>query len=268
MRIALFPVQKSYQVAVSSQMLSRIVLLLVMLIPQENAWAADDVSSQDFLVASSGLGLAVGLELAKSRFTPETPRFSKPSGLDAYMRDKFRREGSGQHQAELWSDRLIYGVSMSSMIWGPLAVDDREKSLLINMKVFAVNSVVTNLTKIIVARERPYKHFGTRPSWGSKDNTSFFSGHSSVAFSQAVCNAMILSDYYPDQEALIWSSLLALAGTTAYLRVASDMHYFSDIVIGASVGSLIAWSITRYELDRFEANNARNFRLSLRIPLG
>ncbi len=252
------------------RIISSLLYILMSLMPQTELFAGDEVKQQDILLASSGLGLAIGLELAKSHLTPEIPRFSTPLAIDTYMRDKFRRGAGDLDKAEIWSDRLIYGVSLSSLIWGPLVADDRAKSFLINMEVFSLNSLVTNLTKILVARERPYKHFGTRESLQARDNTSFFSGHSSVAFSQAVCNAMILSEHYPDQEAVIWSSLLTLAGTTAYLRVASDMHYFSDIIVGAAVGSLIAWTLTRHELNRFEKkySNGMNFSISLRIPLG
>jgi len=138
------------------------------------------------------------------------------------------------------------------------------------MEVFATNSIITNIAKILAARERPYHHYGTAPDRGAKDYASFFSGHSSVAFSQAVSNAMILSDHNPEQKELIWSSLLSLAGVTAYLRVAGDMHYFSDIVVGAGVGSLVAWSITRFELDRFKdaSNSGGDIIFTLKIPLG
>lgn len=228
-------------------------------------------SEQDFLLASAGMGVAIGLELfAKDHFMPSEPRLSDPNQLDLMLRSKLYLGTARQAQAELWSDRLIYGVSLSSLTWGPLLAKDTERAALINMEVFSINSVITNLIKVSVARERPYHYFKTRHSEGAKDFASFFSGHSSVAFSQAVTNAMILSQDFPKQEGMIWSSLLTLAGATAYLRVAGDMHYFSDIVVGAGVGSLIAWSITRYELERFgeDSGSDETFVISFKIPLG
>ena len=37
----------------------------------------------------------------------------------------------------------------------------------------------------------------------------------------------------------IWISALGLASATGYLRMAADKHYFSDVLTGAVVGSLV-----------------------------
>lgn len=227
------------------------------------------------------MGLALGLELyGKSHFVPDAPRFSSPNSFDRYMRDKLWAGVNEQDRARAWSDRLIYGVSMSSLLWGPLLAEDRELALLINTRVFAANSIMTNIVKIVAARERPYSHFQTRESEGKKDYTSFYSGHSSVAFSQAVANSMILSRSYPQHGSLIWSTLMSTAGVTALLRVGGDMHYFSDILTGALSGSFIAWVVTRAELKKYgkyesEARTSllmhgtgSNFVVSVKIPLG
>ena len=226
---------------------------------------------RDFLLAASGLGVAAGLELfAKEHFMPEAPRYTDPNPVDKAIRDVLYRGPSRQNLIIKWSDRLLYGVSFSSMVWGPLSVDDYKRSALINMEVLAANGIVTNVVKMLSARERPYHHFDTWPSQGSDDFASFFSGHTSVAFSQAVTNAMLLSEQYPEKETLIWSSLLGTAGLTAYLRLASDMHYFTDVLVGAGIGSLIAWGITSYEMKRFENNTnpGLEFNMSMKIPLG
>jgi len=242
---------------------------------------AQQISTQDWIVTGTELGLALGLEVyGKPYLMPDEPRFSDPNSVDRFMRDKLWSGPDKQDISRAWSDRLIYGVSMSSLLWGPLLADNSKEALLINARVFAANSLLTNIVKMSAARERPYHHFDTRPSEGSKDFTSFFSGHSSVAFSQAVANAMILSRSYPEHDSMIWSTLLGVAGLTAYLRIAGDMHYFSDVIVGAAMGSLVAWSVTRIELNRFDkANNGAgtllkyqgagsNFMVSLKIPLG
>ncbi len=223
----------------------------------------------------------MGLELyGKSHFVPDEPRFSNPNSIDRFMRDEIWRGVHKQDRARNWSDGLLYGVSMSSLVWGPVLAEDTKLALHINARVFAANSLLTNLVKITAARERPYHHYGTRDSEGATDFTSFYSGHSSVAFSQGVTNAMILSRTYPEHKSTIWSTLLGAAGLTAYLRVAGDMHYFTDILTGAVMGSLVAWSITSFELNRFEQGDdeantlhryqgaGSNFIVSLKIPLG
>jgi membrane-associated phospholipid phosphatase len=228
-------------------------------------------TEKDFLVASAGVGIATWIELyAKEHYTPSTPRFGRPNSFDEKMRNILYLGPEKQSAAEKMSDKLIYSVSISSLIWAPLLTEEWERSLLINMEVFALNGIATNLTKILVGRERPYHHYGTRSSMGAKDNASFISGHSSVAFSQAVTNGILLSEAYPEQEALIWASLIAAASGTAYLRVAGDMHYFTDVLFGAGVGSLIAWTITQYELKRFEESDdtGTKFLIKMEIPLG
>ena len=227
------------------------------------------------------MGLALGLELyGKSNFVPETPRFTSPNSFDRTMRDKIWAGVNKQDGARAWSDRLIYGVSMSSLVWGPWLAEDTDLAILINARVFALNSIATNIVKIAAARERPYSHFQTRVSEGNKDYTSFYSGHSSVAFSQAVTNSMILSRNYPQHASAIWSTLIGTAGVTALLRVGGDMHYFSDILTGAISGSLIGWLVTRSELKKYGKyesevrtswlleGSGSNFIVSLKIPLG
>ncbi len=250
---------------------TRIIIFLAVGSLGSEAFCRNQPSQEELLIGVAGVGLAVGIELyAKDHLLPSEPRFSIPNRLDAAFRKKMYWGPTRQEQARLYSDGLIYGVSLSSMVWGPLAAKDPKLATLINLEVFAVNSMVTNLIKIVTARERPYHYYGTAPDRGPIDYASFISGHSSVAFSQAVANAMILSETYPDQSTLIWSTLLTTAGVTAYFRVAADVHYFSDIVVGAGIGSLIAWGISRYELDRFQEKPSSGtlFRLSFKMSLG
>ncbi|MCF7824130.1 MAG: phosphatase PAP2 family protein [Candidatus Marinimicrobia bacterium] len=237
----------------------------------QNVKAQTNPTQRDWFIAGSGLGVAVGLELfGKDHLLPDRPRWINTNSVDGLMRGFIYKDVKRQELAERWSDRLLYGVSMSSLLWGPALADEHESAALINTEVFAVNSIITNLIKITTARERPYSHFGTTASRGTVDYASFVSGHSSVAFSQAVSNAIILSKYHPQNKELIWSSLLSIAGCTAYLRVAGDMHYFSDVTVGAALGSIIAWVITKNELKRFQDDSGSNidFTLSLKIPLG
>ena len=238
------------------------------------------ISVGDWSSTGLSLGLAAGLELyGKDRLVSEYPRFKDPNAFDRIMREKLWLGEVRQEQARVWSDILIYGVSMSSILWGPLMTDNPEHALLINARVFSANSILTNLIKIMSARERPYHHYQTRDPEGSKDFTSFYSGHSSVAFSQAVTNGVLLSHSIPQHEVFMWTSLLGLASTTAYLRVAGDMHYFSDILIGALSGSMVAWVITQSEVKRLnldasggggfrKGNRGEDFLLTIKIPLG
>jgi membrane-associated phospholipid phosphatase len=41
----------------------------------------------------------------------------------------------------------------------------------------------------------------------------------------------------------VWGSGLLLASTIGYLRIAADKHYLSDVLVGASVGSLVGFAV-------------------------
>ena len=246
-------------------------VLLILLLNSNDLSGQRKPTQSDFLPATLGFGVAAGLEVfGKSRLIPPEPRWSKPNRLDQTMRERIFWGTDGQNAAITWSDRLLYGISFSSLLWGPLLDDNRERSALVNYEVLTANALVTNFVKILAARERPYSYYSTMESRGADDFASFFSGHTSVAFSQAITNALMLSQSYPDREVLIWASLVGSAGLTAYFRVAGDQHYFTDVIAGAVVGSAIAWLITSYELDRFPGpeEQSSNWTINLKIPLG
>ncbi len=41
----------------------------------------------------------------------------------------------------------------------------------------------------------------------------------------------------------IWGAGLSLAVATAYLRIAADRHYASDVTVGAAIGSLTGFAV-------------------------
>ena len=49
----------------------------------------------------------------------------------------------------------------------------------------------------------------------------------------------MLTNYSEIDKRIIWISALGLASATGYFRIAADKHYFSDVFVGAIVGSLI-----------------------------
>jgi membrane-associated phospholipid phosphatase len=98
------------------------------------------------------------------------------------------------------------------------------------------------LAKNIVYRMRP----------NGSDNQSFFSGHSSTAFCTASYISLELGDWYDRWEftktndALrltlkIGSDISLYAGATyvAYARMHDEKHYFSDVAVGAVVGTVV-----------------------------
>jgi membrane-associated phospholipid phosphatase len=95
---------------------------------------------------------------------------------------------------------------------------------------------------------------------------SFFSGHAALSFASAVFISTVYSRYYPDSKwrSVIWGSSLLMASITASLRVISGMHFLSDILIGAAVGSVIGYLVPLiHEINKNQnkedlINNSRN----------
>jgi membrane-associated phospholipid phosphatase len=103
---------------------------------------------------------------------------------------------------------------------------------------------VNQLVKFLAVRERPDAHArrmadpSTHPRTVD-DDLSFNSGHTteSVSLAVAACTLASLRGYR--LAPLVWATTLPLAGVTAYLRIAADRHYFTDVLTGAITGTLI-----------------------------
>jgi membrane-associated phospholipid phosphatase len=107
---------------------------------------------------------------------------------------------------------------------------------------------VVHTTKILIKRKRPYTYNKNVPLKYKSDSSSrlsFFSGHTTHAFSSAVFLSTVYSKYYPDSKLkpYIWGVSLLSASITGYLRYASGNHFPTDIIMGAVIGSAIGYLI-------------------------
>jgi membrane-associated phospholipid phosphatase len=74
---------------------------------------------------------------------------------------------------------------------------------------------------------------------------SFFSGHTTVAFASAIFLSTVYSDYHPDSKwkPYIWVGSLLTASVVGYLRYDAGMHFPTDNLVSAIVGSAIGYAI-------------------------
>lgn len=76
---------------------------------------------------------------------------------------------------------------------------------------------------------------------------SFFSGHTSAAFTIAVFTGEWFSEFYPNSayKSLVWATSLSLAGFVGALRIAAGKHYPTDVVVGALAGTGISLAVIK-----------------------
>jgi len=122
----------------------------------------------------------------------------------------------------------------------------------IDTEALLTTTFITLGAQRLIARQRPWvaaclkDPTGADCSTGSAANTSFPSGHTSVAFTSAVLECVNHGEM--DVERKGWSVAacpltLSLATLTGILRIASDRHYASDVVVGALLGAGIGYLV-------------------------
>ncbi|HTB71493.1 MAG TPA: phosphatase PAP2 family protein [Solirubrobacteraceae bacterium] len=108
--------------------------------------------------------------------------------------------------------------------------------------VYAVNTAV----KLLVRRSRPQLR-DLPPLIGTPTTLSFPSAHASTAFAGALAYS---------RAGLPASPLYALAGALAYSRLYLGVHYPSDVLAGALLGTAVAVVRTRTDRDRADPRTA------------
>ena len=141
-----------------------------------------------------------------------------------------------------WVVRLLDTVSRvgDGWIWFaiivclPIATGPVGTSASVRMVgVGIVDLIVYKIIKRWIARPRPYRTCpGIRACTRSLDEFSFPSGHTlhSAAFS------LILTVYFPMSALFVWPLTILIALS----RIVLGLHYPSDVLVGALIGSLTA----------------------------
>jgi membrane-associated phospholipid phosphatase len=136
---------------------------------------------------------------------------------------------------------------------------------LVYAEAHAATALLTTLAKITVARPRPYTH-NERPELerlereqGSSAYVSFFSGHSSHAYTAAMAGSILYAMRTDDLAArhTVWGLEFSLAALTAQLRVCAGRHYRTDVWLGTLVGAGIGLAVpalNRMPLSRIRAS--------------
>jgi lipid A 4'-phosphatase len=108
--------------------------------------------------------------------------------------------------------------------------------------VVAVSGLLADLLKVVFGRARPKLLFAGDVygfSWGATqaDHWSLPSGHATTAAALATAFSLL----WPRGITAYWlAALLVMAS-----RIVIDAHYLSDVIAGAALGAIVAWTIWR-----------------------
>ncbi|HET9131838.1 MAG TPA: phosphatase PAP2 family protein [Terriglobia bacterium] len=100
-------------------------------------------------------------------------------------------------------------------------------------------SIVTGVLKVAFNRERPDKPMGSGSFWGG--GNSFPSGHAAATWSFAT----VIARRYRDKP-LVGISAYGVATAVSFARVGGLNHYPSDVLVGATIGTLVGRFVLRH----------------------
>jgi hypothetical protein len=164
----------------------------------------------------------------------------------------------------------IFGARMVFNIASGLTSDENTghenfKHAFLFYKAFVYSRTLTEFVKNFTNRRRP----------NGEDNRSFFSGHASMTFTASAFLYREIADYlnglplaYKDPflcttlKTAAFTGLYGWAAYVGYSRIYDNKHYFSDVLVGAAVGTLVGnWIYSSY-LDH-EAGLLNNVSLGM-----
>jgi hypothetical protein len=163
-------------------------------------------------------------------------------------------------KADDYSYYILYGLLVTP---GLYVFNGEIQSDIVKIGIMYVENVMLagslpSWTKESVKRIRPFVYNENAPintKFDSDSRRSFFSGHTTLAFSSAVFLTKVYSDYFPDSKytKYIAASSLLAATTVGALRITAGKHFYSDVITGALVGSFCGYLVP--ELHRITKNN-------------
>jgi len=150
------------------------------------------------------------------------------------------------------SDVALLAAGGAAGLW--LALESRtdlgvvREDLTVLAQAVAAASALTNWSKVVFHRPRPYRYVaGAAGSGGDAESgLSFPSGHTSAAFAAAFAywSIQVRRGTATRQTPRI-ATLVALATATGVLRVVARKHFPTDVVAGAALGAAVGWSVPR-----------------------
>jgi membrane-associated phospholipid phosphatase len=206
----------------------------------------------DGAVIAGALGLGLGLSLIPVPAPRGTWRRELFGGFDASVHASFSPRAAQISDAAL-------GVAVAAPIaylTGGTVEDADGDRLVIYGEALAINLALFQGAKRLVQRPRPYLYSASpgvaryAASQGADAYRSFYSAHAATAFCAATAGAYLAATTERrGVRRAAWGSGFAAAGAVANLRVRAGKHFYSDVAIGALIGTAIGYAVPALHAD-------------------
>lgn len=228
--------------------------------PPALIWRWPTFSAADYIVTGAGGAITLGAAIVHPRAKHS---LSGPIGFDNGVRKALRAD----KLAARYDFRDASDVGLSLAVTWPFVSDalttawwyrgsreSAQEMALIDLEALAITGAIQGATNVFVSRERPFgKDCGKgelpEDAIDCQDSfhyRSFFSGHAAFSFTGA---ALICVHHFENEllgepwDAISCAGGYAVAATTATFRMVADVHYASDVLLGAAVGTLVGYGV-------------------------
>ncbi len=194
--------------------------------------AASAITVMAVAMYTQDAGIEKAVQKAQNPFLNEAAKYG------------FERLGSG-----------FYSIPALGIMYGIGAITKNDKARYTSLKAFEaylMGFVASQVLKQLTQRHRPYQDDPPNSKiWDGpftlKFNSSFPSGHSTVAFAMASVIATAYSK-------TIWVPIMVytFAGLTAASRVYQNDHWFSDVFVGSAIGFAIGRTIMNNHIKKLK----------------
>jgi membrane-associated phospholipid phosphatase len=191
------------------------------------------------IVTGAELGL-IGLSLAfKDRLVPPSCRWCAPPQFDKWARGKLVWHNTSAAKTASDATQLLFPAAAAATLWvqaSPQGQREVVEDLLVLAESVTTGILVTQSVKYSVARLR--QDAWARGTVETRDDVlSFWSGHTSFAFTSAAAATQIARLRGRPGWKWLAAATFGAAALTGYLRVAADRHWLTDVVSGAVAGT-------------------------------
>jgi membrane-associated phospholipid phosphatase len=153
------------------------------------------------------------------------------------------------------SDLLLLSTMVAPLgVAGATAIDASQggaqfgDDAVVIVQTLGATYLATVVLKFVVRRPRPLTYdasFSKEERFEGDARLSFPSGHASLAFAGASLVAVLVADRIDRSGPRIAAiaGAYAGAGLVGYLRMAGRRHFFTDVLVGAGLGTAMGWLI-------------------------